>query len=114
MVLLISLGGMDAYVREFTETKTHDEFYTSQTIRKFFEQYLQAVVSRFANNPRLLAWELANDPRCKSSLDSSPSCTTQTITQWHSDIAKFILSIDPNHLVSSGFVHFRGSTWIPF
>ncbi|KAI9466203.1 glycoside hydrolase [Lactarius psammicola] len=95
-------GGMDAYVREFTETKTHDEFYTSQTIRKFFQQYLQAVVSRFANNPRLLAWELANDPRCKSSLDSSPSCTTQTITQWHADIAKFILSIDPNHLVTSG------------
>ncbi|KAH9001278.1 glycoside hydrolase [Lactarius akahatsu] len=95
-------GGMDAYVREFTETKTHDEFYTNQSVRKFFEQYLQAVISRFADNPRLLAWELANDPRCSSSLVSSPSCTTQTITQWHSDIAKFVLSIDPNHLVTSG------------
>ncbi|KAH9048105.1 glycoside hydrolase [Lactarius hengduanensis] len=95
-------GGMDAYVREFTETKTHDEFYTDQSVRKFFEQYLQAVISRFADNPRLLAWELANDPRCSSSLVSSSSCTTQTITQWHSDIAKFVLSIDPNHLVTSG------------
>jgi mannan endo-1,4-beta-mannosidase len=112
--LLISLGGMDAYVRAFTTTQTHDEFYTDQTIRKFFEQYLQAVVSRFVDNPLLLGWELANDPRCSSSLASSPTCTTETITQWHADIAQFIRSIDPNHLITSGFVHFRSITWIPF
>ncbi|KAI0306582.1 glycoside hydrolase [Multifurca ochricompacta] len=95
-------GGMDAYVREFSDTKAHDEFYTDQTIRKFFEQYIQAVVSRFVNNPRVLAWELANDPRCNSTLPSSESCNTNTITRWHADIAKFIRSIDPNHLISSG------------
>jgi mannan endo-1,4-beta-mannosidase len=95
-------GGMDAYVRAFTTTQTHDEFYTDQTIRKFFEQYLQAVVSRFVDNPLLLGWELANDPRCSSSLASSPTCTTETITQWHADIAQFIRSIDPNHLITSG------------
>ena len=111
---LILLGGMDAYVREFTTTKTHDEFYTDGTVRKFFEKYLQAVVSRFVDNPTLLGWELANDPRCSSSLASSPSCTTLTITQWHADIAEFILSIDPNHLVTSGFVHFRSTARIPF
>jgi len=98
---------MDAYVREFTTTKTHDEFYTDQTIRGFFEQYLQAVVSRYVNSPNVLAWELANDARCGSSLTASPSCNTQTVTQWHADISTFIRSIDPNHLVSSGFVHFR-------
>ena len=100
---------MDAYVRAFTKTDTHDEFYTDQTIRNFFEQYLQAVVSRFVDNPLLLGWELANDPRCSSSLASSPTCTTETITQWHADIAQFIRSIDPNHLITSGFVHFRST-----
>ncbi|KAI0054056.1 glycoside hydrolase family 5 protein [Auriscalpium vulgare] len=95
-------GGMDAYVREFGTSKTHDEFYTDPTIRTFFEKYVQAVVSRFANNPFVFAWELANDPRCNSTIPTSPTCTTQTITQWHADLSKFIRSIDPNHLVSSG------------
>src|ERR1700727_2369871 len=80
--LLVLPGGMDAYVREFTSTKTHDEFYTDETIRGFFEQYLQAVISRYVDSTTLLGWELANDPRCGSSLAASPSCTAQTITQW--------------------------------
>ena len=105
---------MDAYVREFTKTKTHDEFYVDQTVRGFFENYLKAVVARYVNNPTLLGWELANDPRCSSSLVASPSCNTLTITQWHADIAKFILSIDPNHLLTSGFVYFHSLAWIPY
>ncbi|KAI0273624.1 glycoside hydrolase superfamily [Gloeopeniophorella convolvens] len=96
-------GGMDAYVREFGETGSHhDEFYTNMTIRKFFQDYAQAVVTRFANNTRVLAWELANDARCSSSLPSSDDCTTTTVTQWHADVSKFVQSVDPNHIVSSG------------
>jgi mannan endo-1,4-beta-mannosidase len=104
---------MDAYVREFSKTQTHDDFYTDQTIRGFFENYLKAVVSRYVDSTTLLGWELANDPRCSSSIASSPSCTTETITLWHSEIAQFIVSIDPNHLVTSGFVHFRTQPGFP-
>ncbi|KAN0137310.1 Glycoside hydrolase superfamily [Lactarius tabidus] len=106
-------GGMDAYVREFTKTQTHDEFYTDQTIRGFFENYLSVVVARYADSTTLLGWELANDARCASSLAASPSCNTQTITLWHSDIAKFISSIDANHLITSGYVYLRSLAWIP-
>ena len=111
--LVSLLGGMDAYVREFSKTQTHDDFYTDQTIRGFFENYLKAVVSRYVDSTTLLGWELANDPRCSSSIASSPSCTTETITLWHSEIAQFIVSIDPNHLVTSGFVHFRTQPGFP-
>jgi len=97
-----SYGGMDAYVRGFTKTLTHDEFYTDQTIRKFFLEYIKAVITRFINAPNVLAWELANDPRCSSSLAASPSCNTQTVTTWHSEVAQFIASIDPNHMITTG------------
>ena len=40
--------------------------------------------------------------RCNSTLATSPSCSTTTVTKWHSIIAQHIKSVDPNHLVSSG------------
>jgi mannan endo-1,4-beta-mannosidase len=98
---------MDAYVREFTKDQTHDLFYTDQNVRGFFQNYIQAVITRYADSTTLLGWELANDPRGGSSLASSPSCNTNTITLWHSQIAQFIQTIDSNHILTSGFVHFR-------
>ncbi|KAJ7285843.1 glycoside hydrolase family 5 protein [Mycena rebaudengoi] len=94
-------GGMDAYVRAFGGS-SHDDFYTNETIITAFENYTTAVVSRYVNSPSVLAWEIANDPRCNSSISATPSCNTMTITRWHARIAAHIKSIDPNHLVSSG------------
>jgi mannan endo-1,4-beta-mannosidase len=110
--VLIFSGGMDAYVREFTKTKAHDDFYTDDTVRGFFLNYLSVVVARYVDCPALLGWEIANDARCASSLAASSSCNTQTVTQFHSDIAQFIRSIDCNHLITSGYVHFRSLAWI--
>jgi endo-1,4-beta-mannosidase len=95
---------MDLYVQEFGVTKTHDEFYTNMTIRGEFNKYVQFLVSRYANEPGIIAWELANDARCESSLPSSDQCNTNTVTKWHAETAKFIRSIDPNHLITSGYV----------
>ncbi|KAJ6502557.1 glycoside hydrolase family 5 protein [Mycena sanguinolenta] len=94
-------GGMDAYVRGFG-ADSHDAFYTNETIINAFENYTANVVKRYVNSTAVLAWELANDPRCNSSIGATPSCNTTTITEWHSRIAQFIRSIDPNHLISSG------------
>jgi endo-1,4-beta-mannosidase len=95
---------MDLYVQEFGVTKTHDEFYTNMTIRGEFNKYVEFLVSRYANEPGIIAWELANDARCDSTLPSSDQCNTNTVTKWHAETAKFIRSIDPNHLITSGYV----------
>jgi mannan endo-1,4-beta-mannosidase len=95
---------MDLYVQEFGVAKTHDEFYTNMTIRGEFNKYVQFLVSRYANEPGIIAWELANDARCDSTLPASDQCNTNTVTKWHADTAKFIRSIDPNHLITSGYV----------
>ncbi|EIM90018.1 glycoside hydrolase [Stereum hirsutum FP-91666 SS1] len=97
-----SYGGMDAYVRAFGTNQLHDEFYTSDDIINFFQNYTQQVVSRFVDNPFVFGWELANDPRCGSTVANSDTCTTTTITKWHATVSEFIRSIDPNHLVASG------------
>jgi mannan endo-1,4-beta-mannosidase len=94
-------GGMDAYVRQFGKTKSHDEFYTDNNIINIFENYTTNIVTRYVDSTAVFGWELANDPRCHSSLPSN-DCTAQTVTRWHSTIAQHIAAIDPNHLIGSG------------
>ncbi|KIK57840.1 glycoside hydrolase family 5 protein [Collybiopsis luxurians FD-317 M1] len=94
-------GGMDVYVRQFG-LKNHDEFYTNETLVQTYMNYTTQIVTRYVNSPSVFAWEIANDPRCNSSVAASPGCTANNITQWHSRIATHISSIDPNHLIASG------------
>ncbi|KIM87070.1 glycoside hydrolase family 5 protein [Piloderma croceum F 1598] len=94
-------GGMDTYVRAFGLNMHHDEFYSNERIIDAFKNYTTNIVSRYVNSSGILGWELANDPRCNSSLPSF-NCTPQTVTQWHSTLAKHVASMDPNHPIGSG------------
>ncbi|KAG1813480.1 glycoside hydrolase family 5 protein [Suillus variegatus] len=99
-------GGMDLYVNQFG-LQNHDAFYTSNEILTAFQNYTQQIVLRYLNSPAVFSWELANDARCNGTLPTSPTCTTQTITQWHAEMAAFIASIDSNHIVSAGTSGFQ-------
>ncbi|KAJ7458495.1 CEL4a mannanase [Mycena latifolia] len=98
------LSGMDVYAAQLLGSgQTHDVFYTNPTIIAAFKTYVQAVVTRYANEPTIMAWELANEPRCGgSSTVASSTCTVSTISTWASTISAFIKSIDSNHLVAIG------------
>ncbi|KAJ7580444.1 glycoside hydrolase family 5 protein [Mycena floridula] len=98
-------GGMDVYIRQFGRT-THDDFYTNSTILDAFQNYTSYVVSRYVNSPAIFGWEIANDPRCNSSISSSKACNAQTITSWLHAVSTHIREVDPNHLITSG----RGNT----
>jgi len=95
-------GGMDLYVRNFHPGGTHDLFYTDSTIVQAFKNYTSLIVRRYANSSAIFAWELANDPRCSSTLPASSTCNTHTITEWAADLSGFVKSLDPNHLVTAG------------
>ncbi|EGN92442.1 glycoside hydrolase family 5 protein [Serpula lacrymans var. lacrymans S7.3] len=94
-------GGMDLYVHQYGYTE-HDQFYTDPTILNSFLNYTTQVVSRYVNSPAIFSWELANDPRCNSTLPSTANCTTETVTTWHATVATHVQTVDPNHLVSAG------------
>jgi mannan endo-1,4-beta-mannosidase len=98
---------MDTYVQHFhpnvsVNELVHDVFYSSQPIRDSFNDYIATIVKRYADEPSVLGWEAANDPRCNSTLPASTGCTPQTITRWTSEVTTVIKQNDPNHLVASG------------
>ncbi|THU89503.1 glycoside hydrolase family 5 protein [Dendrothele bispora CBS 962.96] len=94
-------GGMDIYVRQFG-LQNHDEFYQNETLITAFENYTRQVITRYVNSTAVFSWEIANDPRCNSTVPASSGCKTTTVTRWHSRLADHIRSIDPNHLISTG------------
>ncbi|KAJ7056836.1 glycoside hydrolase family 5 protein [Mycena amicta] len=97
-------GGMDVYATQLLGSgQAHDVFYTNPTIIAAYKTYVQAVVSRYVNEPTIMAWELANEPRCAgSNTQASSTCKVSTITTWATNISAFIKSIDANHLVALG------------
>ncbi|RYP61146.1 hypothetical protein DL771_010220 [Monosporascus sp. 5C6A] len=86
-------GGMAAYVRAFGGSK--NAWYTNAAAQAQYRAYIRAVVSRFVDSPAILAWELANEPRCTL-------CSTSVITKWAAETSAYVKSLDPNHLVTLG------------
>lgn len=112
-----AFGGIDQYVRWRTVQDPafvpyHDRFYTDPVIRQWFKQWIAHLLNRtnsytgvqYKNDPTIMAWELANEPRCLSAgvYGRSPDCTTQTLTTWADEMSTYIKSIDDKHLVSAG------------
>lgn len=106
-----AFGGMDQYVR-WRGGQFHDEFYTDPVIRGWFKDWIAHVLNRtnsysgiqYKNDPTIMAWELANEPRCLSAgaYPRSPNCTTATLTAWAGEMSTFVRSMDKNHLISVG------------
>ncbi|CAE6465636.1 unnamed protein product [Rhizoctonia solani] len=111
-------GGMDVYVKQLLGSNNHDLFYTDATVKNAFKKYISGFVGRYKNEPTIMAWELANEPRCKGSTGTSTgTCTTKTITEWATEMSKYIKSIAPNHLVAigdEGFYNQPGASTYPY
>lgn len=112
-------GGMDQYVTWLTgSTPTasqHDLFYTDPTIKGWYRNYVDQFLNRvnpyngvaYKNDPAILIWELANEPRANT--DS----TGTVLNPWINEMAQYVKSIDPNHLLSAGVEGWYGykDTW---
>jgi mannan endo-1,4-beta-mannosidase len=115
-------GGMDQYVT-WASGSYHDDFYTNATIKTWYKAWISHLLNHvnsitgvaYKNDPTIMTWELANEPRCSGSgtYPASANCTTATITSWAGEMSAYIKSIDKKHLVSSGsegFLCIAGST----
>src|SRR5688572_11390157 len=65
------------------------------------------MVTRYKNSPAIMAWELANEPRCGAdgtrNLPRSPDgCNPKVISAWIEEMSAYIKSLDPDHLVTWG------------
>ncbi|KAF7377350.1 Glycoside hydrolase family 5 protein [Mycena sanguinolenta] len=97
-------GGMDVYtVQLLGSGLPHDTFYTNPTVVAAYKAYVQAIVMRYLTEDTIMAWELANEPRCAgTSTAASATCNSTVITNWAAEISAYIKSLDPNHLVAIG------------
>ncbi|KDE32898.1 mannan endo-1,4-beta-mannosidase [Bacillus altitudinis 41KF2b] len=96
-------GGMNQYVKWF-QAGSHDHFYTDPRIKTAYKNYVRYVLERtntysgvqYKDDPAIMTWELANEPRAQS----DPS--GDILVNWADEMSAWIKSIDSNHLVAVG------------
>jgi mannan endo-1,4-beta-mannosidase len=87
-------GGMASYF-EYAGITSNAEWYVSEKAQTQYKAYIKAVVSRYSTSPAIFAWELANEPRCNG-------CDLDVLTNWVSDSAAYVKSLDSEHMVTTG------------
>ncbi|KAJ1569160.1 hypothetical protein HK096_004006 [Nowakowskiella sp. JEL0078] len=121
-----AFGGIDKY-NQWTNATYHSDFYTKSAPKTLFKNYISHVLNRknsisgvqYKTDSTIMAWELANEPRCVGSNSAAlpygrdPACTTHTLYNWVSEISSYIKKIDSNHLVAVGDEGFLNSTAPP-
>ena len=65
--------------------------------------HIRNIVSRFAQRPEILLWELMNEPTCPAN-DSGQGCW-DSLYRWAEVTSGEIKWLDPNHLVAVGSQH---------
>eukprot|EP01024_Parvocaulis_polyphysoides_P033636 TRINITY_DN2987_c0_g1_i1.p1 TRINITY_DN2987_c0_g1~~TRINITY_DN2987_c0_g1_i1.p1 ORF type:complete len:487 (+),score=75.95 TRINITY_DN2987_c0_g1_i1:88-1548(+) len=91
--------------------RTVADFYTDETVKLLYKAHVHTTLNRvnsktgirYKDDPTILAWNLINEPRCAG-------CSLNVIESWVSEMAAYIKSIDPNHLVTVGTEGFHDQT----
>lgn len=112
---LNAFGGKAQYVRWAKEaginvSSSSDSFFSNAVIKNYYKAYVKAVVTRrnslsgvkYSEEPAIFAWELINEPRCESS-SSAPA-----LESWITEMAAYVKSLDPKHLLTVGLEGFYG------
>lgn len=90
-----------------TEAWYRSEYWTTADpgMPATYAEWVRQVVSRYRNDPTILAWQLINEGEALTSKGGSCSSTAAaTVDAWARDISAAIKEIDPNHLVSLGSI----------
>ncbi|RWW66598.1 hypothetical protein BHE74_00026023 [Ensete ventricosum] len=105
-------GGKAQYVRWGKEAgldlSGDDDFFSDPTVKGYYKAFVKVkhktVITRvntftnvaYKDDPTIMAWELINEPRCPS----DPS--GDTLQAWFEEMAAYVKSIDPMHLLEIG------------
>lgn len=123
-------GGMTQYLNWFEGTPAHDpnvskdyerfigenaRFYTNAKAQAEYRKVIDHIVNRtntvtgkrYRDDPVVLSWQLANEPRPGNSKASAEQ--KATYVKWIADTAHYIRSLDGKHMVSTGSEGLAGS-----
>jgi mannan endo-1,4-beta-mannosidase len=85
-------GGAPQRLRELGIDGPVEEFYRRPDARDRYRERAAEIIERHRGSPAILAWELANEPRCDRS----------TLVDWAREMSAFVKSLDPGRLVAVG------------
>ncbi len=85
-----------------------NSFYSDTLANRYFRDYISFLVNRvnkytgiaYKNDPVIMAWELANEPRGGEGKDGLAGM--DVFTRWVDETAGYIHSLDSNHMVTTG------------
>ncbi|XP_074272757.1 mannan endo-1,4-beta-mannosidase 4-like [Silene latifolia] len=104
-------GGRQQY-NKWANLSNEDDFYTNPIVKGFYKNHIKTILTRvntitkvaYKDDPTIMAWELMNEPRCSYDLSG------KTFQDWVNEMATYLKSIDPNHLLEIGLEGFYGSS----
>eukprot|EP01025_Chloroclados_australasicus_P066294 TRINITY_DN90_c2_g1_i2.p1 TRINITY_DN90_c2_g1~~TRINITY_DN90_c2_g1_i2.p1 ORF type:complete len:855 (-),score=84.66 TRINITY_DN90_c2_g1_i2:386-2809(-) len=94
------------YVNHSDTATTFDDFWVDETTKQLYKNHIEFMVSRvntfnnrtYKDDPTIFAWNVMNEPRCHLE-----ECTEGTLlADWIDEMAAFIKSVDPNHMITVG------------
>lgn len=110
-------GGMDWYVRKLCGPGCDREiFYTDDLVLAAYRNYVAMIINRkntytgklYKDDTTIMAWELANEPHTSDAYERKRGLRVgELVFNWLKQMAAFVKSLDPNHLVSSGEEGYR-------
>uniref|UniRef100_A0A803L3J4 mannan endo-1,4-beta-mannosidase n=1 Tax=Chenopodium quinoa TaxID=63459 RepID=A0A803L3J4_CHEQI len=107
-------GGKPQYVKWGKDAglnlSSDDDFFSDATLKTYYKNHIKMVLNRvntftnvtYKDDPTIFAWELMNEPRCTS----DPS--GDKLQAWIQEMAAYVKSIDPKHLLEIGMEGFYG------
>ncbi|KAG7580997.1 Glycoside hydrolase family 5 [Arabidopsis suecica] len=109
-------GGKKQYVdwarSKGEKVSSIDDFYRNPLVKQFYKNHVKTMVNRvntftkvaYKDEPAIMAWQLMNEPRCGSDRSG------KTLMAWINEMALYVKSVDPNHLLSTGHEGFYGDS----
>lgn len=94
-------GGADQFTA-WAGSTVHEDFFSNRLAKQLFKDHIKVVLNRvntingrrYLEDPTIFAWDIINEPRCYQ-------CGNR-LAEWVKEMAAWIKSIDPNHLVTVG------------
>jgi mannan endo-1,4-beta-mannosidase len=97
-------GGAGIYKNEAWYAGGYKSATTPGSLVPYWD-WVAEIVTRYRDEPTILAWQLINEAEVKPSKDAGCSANGgQTLRAFADDVSGLIKSLDPNHLVSLGTI----------
>lgn len=89
--------------------KSLGAFYRCEACQAMYREHVERIVGRvnrvtqvaYRDDPTIMAWELINEASAVSARDED------AMLRWVAESARFVRSLDPNHLISAGHIGYR-------